>query len=54
MIKLATPPDRRVVAHIDRALRAAPGPAAAAIPAPAQAADASADAAAEATAVPEA
>jgi len=54
VIKLATPPDRRVVAHIDRALRAAPGPAAAAIPAPAQAADASADAAAEATAVPEA
>jgi flagellar motor switch protein FliM len=36
VIKLATPPDRRVVAHIDRALRAAPAPAAGPLPAPAR------------------
>jgi hypothetical protein len=31
VVKLATPPDRRVIVHIDRALRAAPAPEPAAV-----------------------
>ena len=55
VVKLLSAPDQRMVLHIDRALRAAPGPAAAAAtPTQAHAADAAAEAVAEATAAPEA